>query len=97
MGKRIVLGLLGISVDIVKFIVMNLNRVYLVVVFFFIIFSIVVGIEVDLRIRIFLKNMLKEEKGKEVSGVWKMKWKEVFRLMILFIVEFKGVVILVFL
>lgn len=73
MGKRIVLGLLGTSVDTLKLTVMNLNRVYLVVVLFSTTFSIAAGIEADLRIRILLKNMLKEEKGKEVSGVWKMK------------------------
>lgn len=48
------------------------------------------GIKIDLRIRICLKNMLKEEKGKEVSGVWKMKGKEAFRPMISFLTKSKG-------
>lgn len=34
--------------------------------------------------------MLKEEKGKEVSGVWKMKGKEAFRPMISFLTKSKG-------
>lgn len=49
--------------------------------------SMAMNINLDLRIRIFLKNTEKEEKGREVSGVWKVKWMKGFRPMILFIVK----------
>lgn len=35
-------------------------------------FSMAADIKIDLRVKIFLKSMLREEKGKKVSGVWKM-------------------------
>lgn len=53
-------------------------------------FSMAAGIKIDLRVRIFLKTMLKEEKGKEVSGVRKMKGKEACRPMISFLAKSKG-------
>ena len=62
--------------------------------FFPVTFSMAAGIKIDLRIMLFLKNMLKEEKGKEVSGVWKMKRREAFRPMISFLAKSKGAITL---